>query len=225
MKYLYLSFTLCLYSYSGFSQDFNQQLKSFMGKIQHAESISYVSDITIDYTTGPMVKQKIIYSRSLDAIYYKTDKMEMLGDSKISLMIYPEEKVVVWQKTDPSTDALKSKEQILSDTLVSTSDSIVYKGVSDGFHQYVVYTKKKYINKTELSFGVQDGILHQAVYHYDQSQNFGVRKSTVDFVTFQINGVQGVSKRPDSVLEYKDKTYSLRPGFTGYKLIHLDHTY
>jgi len=206
-----------------YAQDFAFQMKAFLSQIEQAESISYVSSINIEYTSGPAQKQKIIYQRSSDAVYYKTDKMEMLGDKTVSLMIYPENKVVVWQKTEFDKKALKNQEMVVSDSLLTKPDSIVYLGQTEGFSRYMIYTNKKYIQKMELSFRIADGLLVHAVYYYNQTPNQTVLKSTVDFTEFSINNTPDVAKKWPSVMSYVNKQYSLSALYSGYKLICLDH--
>ncbi len=173
MRKLHSTFTLLLALVAAFSapaqnaaEDFKQLYKSLSEVEQFYTEIeiSVHSNSDAESTT---ISTAIVKKRG-EQYHMQVAGMEMLVTDKSTIALDHQQKQIMYaakDKKQPAPDLYAGMASI--DSLLGTSDSVVYRGTNNGAIQYTVYNSGNDIAIAHLYLDAETRLYKRVVYHYD----------------------------------------------------------
>lgn len=165
-----------------YSDDIRQAMAAFnQPKLQLNAKV----DVFANYSAiKPSQTYNAVMKKDGQQFYSQADNMQMLLNGKYLVMVYKDEKRIVYTKHDKNAEK-KMKNNTdpgaTIDSLLLKNDSILYKGVSDNMKLYIIYSGKSLIRRTEVYLDVTTGIIKRLVYYYNEQIVPNANKVKIDY--------------------------------------------
>jgi hypothetical protein len=131
---------------------------------------------------GKAIKTKCCYySTFLQDEYLKTE-------DKIIVVDHLDKEIHVFPNNDKKLQGKNSTPVVVMDSIIKISDSIRYKGISNGSKLFIIYDSKELVYKTELYSNPQSNMLEKIVYYYRESNDeddYGTERVIIQYRNYQ----------------------------------------
>jgi hypothetical protein len=217
---LFISFSLPV-----FSQDLKKDMQNMVSYYNNAASLSINIKVNVyqDKSSSASLAQNAKIRKKGRNFFYELNDTRMLLSEKSLLMIHENEKDILCRDITSKEYDEFLKNFITSnlDSVISSYDSLKFKGNIDNDKYYVVYTPKGAIVKTDLYINASSHGLSKLVYYYNDLLG-AYYKVEIFFNNSTATVDNDVFSEEKYIIKSGGK-YKLTPAYSNYHLIIAEH--
>lgn len=209
------------------SQDFRADVKAMKAtfariKRIHAEVEARVYESATSSEVIEVRKSNI--KKDFDNYLYHMDNLTMLMNDKCLLLIHHGEKQMVYSKRDKKSEKKFGYGTLTPDidSVLNRHDSVVYKGTSNNVKHYIIYSKKGFIQETDVFLDSKSNMMKKLVYYYN-TELFPVgNKVVVEYKTFNLSPKFGPSDFSEKQFVNRGRELEPSKAYSGYSVLDYD---
>jgi hypothetical protein len=150
---------------------------------------------------------------------------EMLINSKVTLVIHNDEKVIVY--FEPDNIVIKNNQQLPHvDSILATADSFNYKGIEGSSKHFSFYDYHSPIKQTDLFVDKNSSLVTRIVYYYKEDskeENYDAYKVVIDYENINYETIPASFFSEKKYILLEQAYLKPAPAYKTYKIIHSEN--
>jgi hypothetical protein len=186
LVYLIVTVSITVFPAFVFGQNAKEDMQA-MNTFYNGAS-SFKSDIQVKIFTDKSDSSPLIQTAKVrkdgKRFFSELGDVKMLLSENSLLMIYEKDKRIIYRGINQKDYEayMKSFFAYNLDSIISSYDSILYKGTENDQKEYRIYNSKGQINKTELYLNSSTGAMNKVVYFYNEKLWGSYYKVVISFI-------------------------------------------
>lgn len=163
---------LILLPFTSESQSFKEDIKVMYNSYLKATDFYAKVDVKMyehSKDATPYVQRKAIIRKSGTNFLYELDKNKMLMNDKCAVIVDDNNKTIVYKKGKQAQSQVTDVVVPDFDSLITTYDKVIYKGVQGNSKVYTIILKDANIKQVDIYLEQEKKWLTKLVYHYNET--------------------------------------------------------
>ena len=177
-----------------YAQDFKSDIAKMKDSYLKIKNLSMNVEISVyenSSSDGLLAKKTASLKKSEDNYCYEMEDIVMLMNEKYSVLVYKADRQIIYSARN-SSDEKKAAYTFAApglDSAFQKYDSVVYKGIRAGLKEYVIYTSKSIIERTDLLINGAGDLISKVVYYYNKEKVASGNKVSVEYKAMDLSPV------------------------------------
>ena len=227
MKKIVILLLLVVLQHAVAGQDYKQELARMQEGLNKIDKLHIEAEVKMfmsDAASRPLTVKRSVVKKNGNEYYCSLDNTTILINSKCMLMVYGDEKQIVYTESNQKKEIEKRvMDPADINKLLEKNDSVSYKGESNGVKHYTVHSSKGMIRTSDIYIDTSTGFLKKVIYRYDPKAASQVEKIEIEYSRFDTSPQFGNN-------DFSEKKFVTRSGkelkgygsYAGYNILNYD---